>query len=312
MLLLLTPIVHWRWDRYWLAWPLYLGNFLRFLSPAAGVMRSPLEYASDGHLTSRLLPNTELYFGHLWSLCVEEQFYLLWPWVVFAVRKRRALLWICTTAVVLGPVLRFALQAHAPEWMLHEELLYRATPSQADALLLGGLLALLWRGEHRATLIRVARYAALLGTLLWAGYLLFVVRDWRMITIPYPHWTYTGGLLFCNVYSAALIVCAAGERGLVYRLLHAWPLRWVGRLTYGAYVFHDVLHDGFVHIVVHAGGPRIAENYPLRNELAAAIALPATLLLAWLSFRFFETPFLNLKERWTIRQEAGAFPVRSR
>ena len=305
LLLLLTPIVHWHWDRYWLAWPLYLGNFLRFLSPAAGILRSPLEYAADGHLTSRLLPKTELYLGHLWSLCVEEQFYLLWPWVVFSVRSRGKLLGICAAAVVVGPVFRFLLQAHAPQWMLSEELLYRSTFSQADALLLGGLVALLWRGAHRAVLVRIARFAALLGTLLAVGYLSLAVRSWHMLTIPYPHWAYTGGLLFCNLYAAAVIVCALQEDGLVYRILHVRPLRWVGRLTYGAYVFHDVLHDLYVHIVVHVGGPRIAVDYPLRNELAAAIALPATLLLAWLSFRFFETPFLNLKERWTVRATAA-------
>ena len=301
VLLLLTPVLHWRWNRYWLAWPLYLGNFLRFFSPAAAVLRTPLEYAADGHLSSRLLPRTELYFGHLWSLCVEEQFYLLWPWVVFFVRSRRKLLIICGTAVVAGPLLRLFLQAHAPHWMLNEELLYRATPSQLDALLLGGLIALFWRGAHRPLLVRTARYAALAGTLLAAGYLAFAVRDWQMISIPYPHWTYTGGLLFIDLYSAALIVCALRSGGLVFRILHVKPLRWIGRLTYGAYVLHDILHDMFVHIVVHTAGARVAADVPLRNNLAAVLALPSTLLLAWFSFRFFESPFLNLKERWTVR-----------
>ena len=300
VLLLLTPVIHWHWDRLWLAWPLYLGNFLRFLSPAATVMRSPLEYAADGHLTSQMFPRTELYFGHLWSLCVEEQFYLLWPWVVFAVRDRRRLLAFCTFAVIAGPLLRLFLQAHAPAWMLTEELLYRATPSQADALLLGGLIALLWRGKQRTYLLRVARYAALAGTLTVAWYLAFAVRGWQMLTVPYPHWTYTGGLLFVDLYSAALILCALRE-GLVFRILHLRPLRWIGRLTYGAYVLHDILHDLFIHIVVHTAGSRVAADIALRNRIAAVLALPCTLLLAWLSFRFFESPFLDLKERWTIR-----------
>ena len=79
VLLLLTPLLHWHWNRYWTLWPLYLGNFLRFLSPLSLLRGSALEYAADAHLSSVRLPHTELYLGHFWSLCVEEQFYLIWP-----------------------------------------------------------------------------------------------------------------------------------------------------------------------------------------------------------------------------------------
>lgn len=75
-LLVSTPLLHWRWNRYWLFWPLYLGNFLHFASPVAQVPHTALQLAADGHLTSARFPRSELYLGHLWSLCVEEQFYL--------------------------------------------------------------------------------------------------------------------------------------------------------------------------------------------------------------------------------------------
>ena len=136
-LLLLSPTMHWRWDRLWAAWPLYLGNFLRFTSPLALVPRSALELAADAHLTSPLLPRSEVYLGHLWSLCVEEQFYLVWPWVVFLVRDRRKLLALCAAAVLLGPIFRLFLQAKAPAWMLTEELLYRFTPGSGGRLTAG-------------------------------------------------------------------------------------------------------------------------------------------------------------------------------
>ncbi len=299
-LILIWPAVHWRWDQLWLAWPLYVGNFLRFTSPDALVPRSPLELAADAHLTSRLLPRTELYLGHLWSLCVEEQFYLLWPWVVFFVRSRRKLLTVCTVGVVLGPLLRLALQAGAPPWMLTEELLYRFTPAQADALLLGGMLALLWRGSSRDTLLAIARLAAALGTLTVVVYLVFVLHGWRMTPSQYPPWRYTGGLLFADLYAAAVMVCALRTGGWVYTLLHLRPLRWMGRLSYGAYVFHDLFHGLYVHIMVHGGGARFAAETPERDAATALLALPSTLLLAWLSFRFYESFFLDFKERWTL------------
>ena len=304
VLALLTPLVHWRWDRDWLAWPLYLGNFLRFVSPAATIPHTALEYAADGHLTSQAFPRSELYLGHLWSLCVEEQFYLLWPWVVFAVRDRRRLLWICASAVLIGPLLRLWLQAHAPGWMVSNELLYRFTPAQLDALLLGGLVALLWRGPQRARLLRWAPIAAAAGSILFASYLVFVVHGVAMYPPSYPHWSFTGGLLFADLYAAALIVCALRPGSWTYRVFHVRPLRWVGRLTYGAYVFHDLLHDGFDHLVVHSGVPILAADGPLRRDATAFLAFVSTLLLAWLSFRFFEGPFLELKNRWTLRTEA--------
>ena len=301
VLLVLAPFVHWRWSWYWLAWPLYLGNLLRFLSPVSMVYRSALELAADAHLSCRVFPLSDLYFGHLWSLCVEEQFYLFWPWVVFFVRSRRNLISLCALYVILCPALRFLLQNRAPGWMLDGELLYRFTPTQFDALLLGGLVALLWRGSARARLVRVAQAGAVVGTAVAAAYLILVVKTVRYTPVHYPGWRFTSGLLFVDLYAAAILVCALRPASWTFRVLHVRSLRWVGRLSYGAYVFHDILHNLYLHIVVHFGGARIAGNVPLRNLLAAALALPATLLLAWLSFRFFESPFLNLKERWTVR-----------
>lgn len=303
LLLLAEPFVRWRWNAYWLAWPLYVGNFLRFLSPAAAFWRSRLEYAADAHLTSQLFPRSELYLGHLWSLCVEEQFYLFWPFLVFLVRDRRKLIALCTTAVILGPLLRLGLQARAPGWMVGNELLYRATPAQLDALLLGGLVALLWRGPARAALVRIARGVAGLGTAALAAYLLFVVHGWRILPGSYPRWSFTGGLEFVNLYSAALIVCALLPAGLVSRLLSRRPMRWLGRLTYGAYVFHDIPHDLYVHIVTHSGFATLAVDNLPEEAATAALALTGTILLAWLSLRFFEGPFLDLKERWTMRAQ---------
>ena len=78
-------------------------------------------------------------------------------------------------------------------------------------------------------------------------------------------------------------------------------MRWLGRLTYGAYVFHDIPHDLYVHIVTHSGFASLAVDNIPEETAVAALALAATVLLAWLSLRYFESPFLALKERWTVR-----------
>ena len=305
-LLLLTPVIHWHWNLYWTFWPLYLGNFLRFLSPASLHLNTPLELAADAHLAGTRLPHSELYLGHFWSLCVEEQFYLIWPAVVFWLRDRKKLLTVCLFFVVLVPLLRVVLNQTATHWLLQTEFLYRFTLTQADALLLGGLCALLWRGPEKALLQKAAQVFAVVGTLAVLLYFVLVIRSWKLDLVPYPHWVYTGGLLFVDFYAASLIVCALSPTTSVYRLFHQPFLRWLGRLTYGAYVFHDIFHDLYAHIVLHLWGESLRQNPQLWSYMTAAFALPATIVLAYLSFRFFETPFLNLKARWTVPLERSS------
>jgi peptidoglycan/LPS O-acetylase OafA/YrhL len=304
--LLVAPFAHWRWSVYWLAWPLYLGNFLRFLSPTAIVPFSGLYVAGNGFLASAS-HNVQLHLGHFWSLCVEEQFYLIWPWVVFRVRRRQTLVWICAVVVPLTLIARLAAQHLAPIWMLDWELLYRFTPFQLDSLLLGGLIGLLWRGGHRERIVKAARVVAALATALAVVYLARTLhlsdQHWPGHYV-YPPWRLTWGLSFLNVFSAAIILCALQPSTWTSRILSLRPLRWIGRISYGAYVLHDLFHSLYTILVfrwiVQLGHSHSALSNHLKpyvGLLIAAIGLSATLLLAWLSFRFYETPFLRLKDK---------------
>lgn len=297
--LLLAPLVHWRWSLLWLAWPLYLGNFLRFLSPASGQAGSRMQLAGDAHLIGPGLRGQPFYLGHFWSLCVEEQFYLFWPWIVFKARSRRTLIGICLFFVITVPLLRVVAQRIAPSWMLSEELLYRFSFFQLDSLLLGGLIALLWRGANRDLLLRMGRTVAALCTVAAAVYLAVTIHSaphaWREF-YPYPAWRFTGGLLFVNIFAASVILSILEPSGWLHRLLCQPPLRWLGRISYGAYVLHDIPHNLYNGVI-----RRIPSLVPQAGVFTAVFALLCTMGLAWLSFRFLESPFLNLKERWTRR-----------
>jgi len=307
-LLILTPIMHWNWSLAWIAWPLYLGNFLRFLSPASTINGSPQQLAADAQLHTPRHPAQTIYMGHYWSLCVEEQFYLVWPWIVFWVRSRRALLWICSTVVILGPMLRLLTQHLAPTWMLNQGLFYRATPFQLDSLLLGGLIALLWRGEHRDLLLKLGHIVALIMLIVATAYCArtfhFHEPNWRS-HFQYPDWYPVWSFTFINVLSASLILSVLRPDGILYRVFCLRPLRWVGRISYGAYVIHDMLHSlvqtyivRLINLIALRIGGRsgfLMEKYP--EGIYPLAALAATLFLAWLSFRYFESWFLQLKNR---------------
>jgi len=287
--LLTWPIFRWQIDATWLLWPAYLGNFARFLHPYTP--DSPLQLLADAQPLSRTVEDLRLYLGHFWSLCVEEQFYLVWPWIIFRVKNRRHLLYLCLAVILITPILRIAGNDHLPEFMLDGEVLYRATFFRADSLLLGGLLALILRGGHAPSLYRAARIVFALCTttvLLWLA-LNPYARTLRFD--DYPDWKFTWGLTFIDILAASLIVLALQPRSWTSRIFSFAPLRWLGRISYGAYVFHDIPRHLYQQWLHHPEGTD--------QTTVAILGLACTILLAWLSFRFFESPFIRLKERWT-------------
>jgi peptidoglycan/LPS O-acetylase OafA/YrhL len=111
---------------------------------------------------------------------------------------------------------------------------------------------------------------------------------------PYPDFKFTWGLSVLDLLAALVIVVALQPGSYLYKIFSLRPMRWMGRITYGAYMFHDIPHTlyshlGFVISPKHAG------------TATDSIALGSTILLAWASSRFFESQFINLKERWTRR-----------
>ncbi len=298
--LLLTPLAHWAWHPGWLLWPAYLGNYGHLLYPdnatALGhidrlVIRSPLGRYYFGDLVS---------FGHLWSLCVEEQFYLVWPFVVFAVRSRRRLMQICLAAVVVVPFLRLAANLFLSRSLIERELLYRATPFRVDALLLGGLLALLIRGPEAE---KLARYARPVGV---GAFVLFLLSGLAGVGIfhdvpggdPLTGWVSSFGYSFIDIMAASVLVLALRSTSLLYRVLTVRPLRYIGQLSYGFYVLHDILHPAYVRWAELLFAPRW---HPYL--MGAVVAFVCTLLLSYLSFRFVESPFLRLKDRFTVKPD---------
>jgi peptidoglycan/LPS O-acetylase OafA/YrhL len=290
-IILTIPIMHWNVTWKWLVWPAYLGNYARFIHNY--LPDTPLQRMADFQPSHGI--HSMLFLGHFWSLCVEEQFYLVWPWLVFWIRDRRKLLWICAVTVPVCLAMRLAGQHYLPTWMLDNEILYRATPFRLDALLLGGLIALVLRGPHAQSLLRTARIALpilLAAVLLWA----MLTPAHHILTKPYPYpdYKFTWGLSAFDILAAVLILVALQPGTLVYRIFRLRPLRWMGRISYGAYVLHDIPHFGYYKIA-----RAVLPSHPILAM--QTIALVSTMLLAWLSFRFFESPFLDLKERWTIR-----------
>jgi peptidoglycan/LPS O-acetylase OafA/YrhL len=154
--LLLYPVFHWIWHPSWLFFPAYLSNYSRFVWPTP-IFRASPQVESLVSTLSFQFPFA-LRLSHLWSLAVEEQFYLMWPPIVFLVMDRVRLRNVCIAICVGVLVARCVGVAVLPTELLDRKLLYLATPFRVDALVLGGLLALVVRGPELAWVKRLEHY----------------------------------------------------------------------------------------------------------------------------------------------------------
>ncbi len=225
------------------------------------------------------------HLSHFWSLAVEEQFYLVWPWLV-VVTPARWLGAIVGGAILLGPLARLIAAAYGlpePFWAL-------VPGGSADSLGVGAWLALdTWRHGESRTPVVGRGWLAGAACVLW---LVLAVADasqplppaitvWRQVM---------QGLIF------GWVVChaARGFRGPAGRVLTHPAVTFVGRISYGASLIH-----AFAPVVVHAAARLIgAEALMPGGPLArAAVNASATLVLAALMWRVVERPALALKSR---------------
>ena len=292
LVLVASLLLHASWHPLQLLWVVYLGNYVRFI---AGNLS--MDHIFTAH------SNLPLEIGHFWSLAVEEQFYLIWPLVVFWVRTRKTLLRICGLTVVAVLLLRIALWATVPDSVLSMELLYRVSFTQCDAFMLGGLMALWMRGPEKDALLRhsskilfIAMAALVVAYVANNG---FHARN----LLDTSAWMSTYGFTLVDCAAAGLILCALRPDSPVFRVTTSWPLRIVGRYSYGIYVYHVLLMP-FLHtyvLPVNAAAPKLA--YRLHLALSTSIDLLIVVAVSALSYHVVELPFLAMKDRFTVRHK---------
>lgn len=216
----------------------------------------------------------------LWSLSIEEQFYLLWAPIVRWLRP--AGLWTVLVAAILGaPLLRGLIHTrYFPE--------YRFLPARFDSLAWGAVLALLWQACSQANRPRLTR--ALAGAGAGTGFALILLLAWT--GGRRENWAFAiFGYSLLAAFFAALVgwtVARADSRAPLCRGLRWRPLRYLGTISYTTYLIH--------YPILLATGAVLARWHDpigLRNGLALALVL----LLASASWRWLESPLLRLKPR---------------
>jgi peptidoglycan/LPS O-acetylase OafA/YrhL len=171
---------------------------------------------------------------HMWSLAIEEQFYLVWPLIVAGLlwwrRSLRVLIAACVVMIAASATLMAVLYEPGRD----PSRVYYGTDTRAQSLLIGAIVGILLF-MHGPLRTRVARIAIRVAALVGAGYTLWLF--WRMSERTDA--LYQGGFLFAALAVSAVIVSVVQpDRGVLGRFLSLAPLRWVGRISYGLYLWH--------------------------------------------------------------------------
>jgi peptidoglycan/LPS O-acetylase OafA/YrhL len=172
---------------------------------------------------------------HMWSLAVEEQFYLVWPLVVWLLLRRRAeaagirLVRVVAVGGALAATLSTAIQAQAGA---NVSRLYYGTDTRAAMLLTGAALATVL--PLQASRVRGSRTMPVIGVASLAGLVALV-----MTVNGQAAWLYRGGYLLVSVLTAGVLAGAvAAPGGPFAAALSVWPLRALGRISYAVYLWH--------------------------------------------------------------------------
>jgi len=246
------------------------------------------------------------WLGITWSLAVEEQFYLTLPMLIRFVPRRR-LPGLLVVLILLVPVVRVLSIPLFPSYIPQ----YLLLPYRADSLLLGVICAIIVRNET-ALQWMTAHIAVLRGMLVvltvGAGWLILLgsIHTFAAISFGYT-W-------LALLYATVLMLAIVPKRGLVKSITALYPLRVLGMLAYGLYLFHQSV-NGIVHGIFLNQVP--AFRRPV-DAVAAVIAFVLTFLLAYLSWTYFEKPLVGLGHRFakyempqtaTLTSELGIDPA---
>ena len=213
--------------------------------------------------------------GHLWSLGIEEQFYIVWPAVVLLMLAlklhHQIIITVLSLAIAAIVVHRINLWNDDIYWLF----IYIRTDTRVDSLLVGALFAYVYR--HYRVPSQVLNWAA---TLCFAG-LMYI--KYELDASPFIMKT---GFTVIAVLAGIIILAASEGAWFANRVLISRPLTIIGKVSYGLYLWHLPV---FLILGRHVtSGPK-----PLRI-LAGIIVASVVTVISWF---FIEKPFLNLKNR---------------
>ncbi|QDU79492.1 O-acetyltransferase OatA [Polystyrenella longa] len=232
--------------------------------------------------------------GHIWTLAVEEQFYLVWPFLILWLPKR-ALLPAMILAVAIGPLSRIYFTATG--WSTFSTMVL--TPCNLDTLAMGSILAWLTTYKTPDQVASICRKILFAGIPLGIYYLYAqntgetrISRDAQ----PLSELTYfvLADLAAALIFTWVIYRTSIGFRGPLGMLLSCKPMTYLGKISYGLYVYHYHVHAALERKLF----PRLGIELPESEIIKLLVYGGAATIVASLSWHFFEKPLNNMKRHF--------------
>jgi peptidoglycan/LPS O-acetylase OafA/YrhL len=229
--------------------------------------------------------------SHFWTLAIEEQFYLLWPAVIFLL-PIRTVLYICFASIIVCFSFRVALANGFLESSAWPHALHVLMPLRSDSLCTGCLVAIMIRDTDCDLISAKFKKAFLaMGAMAGIGLIAILSVFWGSVGLP-------NYLLFSfnTIAFGALIyyVRACRVPDWIMRPLCLAPLRFIGFYSYGIYVWHAIINNLMGR---RQSSREWLDNAVLSQLLFIAIVLFLTAIATFLSWRLVEKPFLKLRPK---------------
>ena len=225
-----------------------------------------------------------------WSLAIEEQFYLIWPAVVY-LSSPRTLKRVCVALIFAAPLLRAVAAFRGAGWIA----IYVLTPMRVDALAYGAFIAILLREGKLKNSRRLALVSTLTGAAIWTSFG-FATDTYR--ELPQAQVVGYSAIGVCFAGLLALILTAE-KTSLLRRAFRNRLLIMLGLYSYGLYLFHLPLRA-----VIRDTGfgptrfPRISGSALPGQLIFYVIAIAVSFVVAYVSWNVYEKWFLRLKDRF--------------
>lgn len=231
---------------------------------------------------------------HLWSLSVEEQFYVVWP-VLFSIgfalvggRSKHATIRRFRWLVVVGAIGSIALMAYLYVPFEDPSRVYYGTDTRAAGILIGIALATAWMPWRLPSKVSPL-YTLVLRVVGWGAMVGLLLILWR--ASEFSPWLYRGGLAVTSILTAAVIAVIVHPAGGFGRVLSNPVMNWIGTRSYGIYLWHWP-----IFMITRPG-----VDVPWNSPVTFTIRLALTFGIAELSYRYVEMPIRRLGYRVWMR-----------